>query len=179
MRERGNEGRGGTYAGSRPASGLSKNRRSAFRGPPPSYFREGGGGGGGAQSSSTAGTGQGQENGQWEGTYGPASPFAQANDFDSSGVYKTQTHEDERRDRRREAAAQAAINEMEQEADFWVRFVIVTVIVVGGVSVGTLVVGMWDRPGGGVGGGGGLVRGDGSLRKINHSGLKNRNGEKR
>ena len=30
----------GTYAGSRPASGLSK-RRSAFRGPPPSYFAHG------------------------------------------------------------------------------------------------------------------------------------------
>ena len=143
-RVRNNEGRGGTYAGSRPASGLSR-RRSAFRGPPPSYFR-----------------GSGTNEQEWTGNYGPSSSFAQSADFDPSRVFKTQTIEDERRDRRREAAAQAAIQEMESTGDFWVRFVVVTVIVVGGVSIGSLVVGMWERPIGGSGGG--MVRGDGTRR---------------
>ena len=157
---RGNEGRGGTYAGSRAPSGLSK-RRSAFKGPPPSYFKHGQG----ARSESRGGMGgpgQGQGPGQayYEGNYGPTSSFEQTGDFDPSRVYKTQTIEDERRERRREAAAQAAIREMEQEGDFWVRFVIVTVIVVGGVSIGSMLVHLWDRPTGG-----GMVKGDGSLRK--------------
>ncbi|RMZ77511.1 hypothetical protein DV737_g4329, partial [Chaetothyriales sp. CBS 132003] len=86
------EKRSGTYAGSRPASGLSK-RRSAFRGPPPSYFRHGGGGSGGGGAAA----------GAWE---------------------------------------------MEDAGNFWARFVIVSVIVVGGVSVGSLVGGYWNqRPG--------------------------------
>ncbi|RMD44845.1 hypothetical protein DV735_g400, partial [Chaetothyriales sp. CBS 134920] len=48
--------------------------------------------------------------------------------------------------------------------NFWARFLIVTVIVTGGVSVGSLVGSYWDqRPRGG------LVRGDGTLRRASTS----------
>ena len=154
----GNEGRGGTYAGSRPASGLSK-RKGVFRGPPPSYF-----GRKQASGSSAAGNTSGQGQDQYEGAYGPTSSFAQTGDFDSAGVYKTQTFEDMKRNARRQAAAQQAIQDFESSSDFWVRFVMVTTIVVGGVAISGLIISTF----GGVdtrGRKGGMLDGNGSLRK--------------
>jgi len=53
---------------------------------------------------------------------------------------------------------------MEEDSGFWVRFVVVTALLVGGVSVAGLFLAM-----GGMGGStvrkGGLVRGDGSRRE--------------
>ena len=76
-------------------------------------------------------------------------------------MFRTQSVEDERRNRRRSAAAAAAQTAFDEEGEFWARFVMVTLVVVVGVSVSSLVVGMMDaQPKGG-----GMVRGDGTLRR--------------
>ncbi|CAG7944151.1 unnamed protein product [Penicillium nalgiovense] len=102
-----------SYAGSRPASGLSK-RRSAFRGPPPSFYEQGGYGatgrqgqgwaaGGAAGSEFRAGAGAGTKQADpedWEG-------FIHRNPlhhFNAQGHFRTQAAEDRRRRERRKGA---------------------------------------------------------------------------
>lgn len=148
-------GGGGSYAGSRPASGLSK-RRGTFRGPPPSFYAHGGrdppqhSG----HATSTAGAGS---------TTGPGPDFTPPpnTDFDPRPIHRTQTHEDIRRQSRRQAAMAAAQKEMEDDAGFWVRFMMVTGLLIAGVSVAGIFLGL--------GGStsvrkGGLTRADGSRR---------------
>ncbi|KIW91405.1 uncharacterized protein Z519_08301 [Cladophialophora bantiana CBS 173.52] len=144
----GQKSQGGTYAGHRPASGLSK-RRSAFKGPPPSFYAHGGPS---ARTQQTAG--EGHTAGTFNaGAYSEGGPA-----FDARPTFRTQTHEDYRRASRRAAelaAAQAAV----EEDNFWARFIVVSGIIVLGVSVGTIVIHMANTPRGG-----GLIRGDGSRR---------------
>lgn len=142
---------GGTYTGHRPASGLSK-RRSAFKGPPPSFYAHGG------PNASTTKQQAGQPH--MAGTFnaGAYTDSGQTDAaFDARPVYKTQTHEDYRRASRRAAELAAAQAEVEDD-NFWGRFIIVSGIIVLGVTVGTLVIGMANTPRGG------LTRGDGSRR---------------
>lgn len=152
----GARGRSGTYAGSRPATGLSK-RRATFRGPPPSYYqsaarnkeeharRE--------QESYNAGAQAGQfdpsqyaAHGMWDPTFNP------------TPVYKTQTAEDVRRHARRQAEMAAAQQYAEEESNFWARFVMVSGVVAFGVGMGTIISRMSNAPRGG------LLKGDGSKR---------------
>ena len=134
-----------------------------FRGPPPSYSRTSN-----TAGSKNEGTGTGNEaKGGSAYAWGPEPQFSQTADFNSQPVFKTQSAEDERRNRRRSAAAAAAQTAFDEEGEFWARFVMVTVVVVVGVSVGSLVVGMMDsQPKGG-----GMVRGDGTMRR-SESGTK-------
>ncbi|KAI9787468.1 MAG: hypothetical protein M1835_002667 [Candelina submexicana] len=93
-------------AGGRPASGLSK-RRTQFRGPPPSFYRNGGYGSQwtkqqahpGASSSATAASGRNSgQHASSAGTHG-----GWDNDvphFDREGHFRTQEQQDERRRRR-------------------------------------------------------------------------------
>ena len=148
----------GTYAGSRPASGLSK-RRSAFRGPPPSYFAHGR-----RPPNASANNSSSQTSSSSSTSYGAPSWHGETVDYNSEPVYRTQTAEDQRRNTRREAAVAAAIADAEEENDFWAKFVAVSVILVVGITVGTLVISMGASGPGGGGRGGGMVRGDGTLR---------------
>jgi curved DNA-binding protein CbpA len=170
----GEQTRGGTYAGSRAPTGLSR-RRSAFRGPPPSYFRNGQGGSydpnvnpqarqsSASSSASSANTGYDYHPG------GYAPPGTASADFDSAPVYKTQSQEDVRRNARRAAALAEAQEAAEQEGDFWARFVMVSLVLVAAVTIGTLFVGSTHGPVG-KGNSGGLVRGDGTRRKAEEKG---------
>jgi DnaJ domain len=168
MGTRRNKPRGseGGFAGSRPATGLSK-RRGTFRGPPPSYF---GNRAGQAKETNSANnkdnpSSDGNGNGETESSYawGPEPQFPYTTTFNSQPVYRTQTAEDQRRERRNAAAAAAAAAEYDEAGDFWARFVIVTAVVIVGATIGSLVVGIADASGGSRGGG--MVRGDGSLRR--------------
>jgi curved DNA-binding protein CbpA len=97
-----------SYAGSRPASGLSK-RRSAFHGPPPSFYEQGGYGGTGRRTQGFApgtGTGTGTEGEagrknadpeDWEG-FIRRNPLGH---FNARGHFRTQVKEDARRRERR------------------------------------------------------------------------------
>jgi hypothetical protein len=85
-----------------------------------------------------------------EGQFDPA--------FDATPVYRTQTHEDYRRQSRRAAEIAAAQASADDESNFWGRFVIVSGILVLGISLGTLIAGFTRTPKGG------LTRGDGSRR---------------
>ncbi|EXJ77687.1 hypothetical protein A1O3_09916 [Capronia epimyces CBS 606.96] len=138
-----------THAGHRPPSGLSR-RRSAFKGPPPSFYAHG------KPSANTTNQARANQAGTFnasayteEGKWDP--------DFDARSTYKTQTLEDYRRANRR--AAEMAAAQAEVEADnFWGRFLTVASVIVLSVTVGTVVVGMANTPRGG------LTRGDGSRR---------------
>ncbi len=57
----------------------------------------------------------------------------------------------------------AAQKEMEEDAGFWVRFVVVTGLLIGGVSVAGVFLGVGGMTGSSVGKGG-LTRADGSRR---------------
>jgi curved DNA-binding protein CbpA len=151
----------GSYAGSRPASGLSK-RRGAFRGPPPSFYAHGN------PSARTARQSSG-DGGQRDGTADPggfdASRYTDPGQFDpefnASKIFRTQTQEDARRQNRRNAEM-AKIQEA-LEADhgaFWGRFFVITGILSIGVIAGTLASGAGKSRGS-------LVRGDGSRRDTN------------
>lgn len=129
--------KGASYAGSRPASGLSK-RRGQFRGPPPSFYAHGGYGNRkapeGGPSSSTAGG--------WSEEDPTAFIFRNpVNHFNAQGHYKTQTAEDARRQERRSKAMGAALNEqyIGSRGDFAVRFIIVCGILVGAGSMTGLI----------------------------------------
>ncbi|KAJ9303700.1 hypothetical protein DTO217A2_6809 [Paecilomyces variotii] len=95
-----------SYVGSRPASGLSK-RRGPFRGPPPSFYAHGGygrtgrtGAGAGASSSSSAARGGAGATSSEE---DPTSFINQnpVHHFNARSHFRTQSAEDERRQRRR------------------------------------------------------------------------------
>jgi curved DNA-binding protein CbpA len=157
----GGPGHRGSYAGSRPASGLSK-RRGAFRGPPPSFYAHGNPSANTARQASGSG-------GQGDGTVDPggfdASRYTDPGQFDPafdpSRVFRTQTQEDARRQNRRNAEM-AKIQEA-LEADqgaFWGRFFVITGILSIGVIAGTLASGAGKSRGS-------LVRGDGSRRDTN------------
>jgi curved DNA-binding protein CbpA len=182
---------GGTYAGSRAPTGLSK-RRSAgiFRGPPPSYFAQGGGGayqpgrnpysrgpdGEAASSSNSNYTYNGNSNSDAYPGNGDGSGSFTADpqhDFDSSGVFRTQTHEDRKRNARRAAAMAAAQAAAEEDGDFWARFVIISCTLLGGLMIGSLLVGTGGGSGSGSGRkAGGMVRADGSRRDREREGQK-------
>jgi len=147
----------GTYAGHRPPSGLSK-RRSPFKGPPPSYF---------AQGNMSANTARPEKasspssSSYQAGTFNAAAFTPEGRydpHFDASRVFRTQTHEDMRRANRRAAELAAAQQEIEDRDNFWARFVIVTFVMIFGVTVGSLIVGRANTPKGG------LTRADGSRR---------------
>lgn len=136
---------GATYAGSRPASGLSK-RRTAFRGPPPSFYAHGGYG--------RTGTRQQPQGGHYTSPGGPASQGAQSSEdptsfinnnpvwhFDAKGHYKTQAAEDARRKERRSQQIQREreILEAERGGSFLLRFFIVSGILVVTAAFGALV----------------------------------------
>lgn len=145
--------KGASYAGSRPASGLSK-RKGAFRGPPPSFYAHGGYGnhargkhphqqgqaGPGASAGGAAGAGK-----KWEDA-DPTS-FIDRNNvyhFNARGHYRTQTAEDNRREERRSRAMGAELNDqyIGNRGDFAVRFVIVCVMLAGAVAL----TGMYRAP---------------------------------
>ncbi|KAJ5193916.1 Heat shock protein DnaJ [Penicillium cf. griseofulvum] len=105
-----------SYAGSRPASGLSK-RRTAFRGAPPSFYEQGGygatgrqaqgwaagNGGAGAGFGASAGAGAGAKHADpedWEG-FIRRNPLSH---FNAQGHFRTQSAEDKRRRERRQEA---------------------------------------------------------------------------
>ncbi|KAL8745591.1 MAG: hypothetical protein Q9190_002274 [Brigantiaea leucoxantha] len=102
-----------TPFGSRPASGLSR-RRTQFRGPPPSFYRNGGWGSHGAKrqsqaetaSSGSTNTASGFANSGTSSDGGFGSESAQANwsndvpHFDHEGHFRTQERQDQRRRRR-------------------------------------------------------------------------------
>lgn len=148
-----------SYAGSRPATGLSK-RRSAFKGPPPSFYSHGKPSANTAQhaqSSSSAGP-----NPHVAGTFN-AGAFTQPgyhdSAFNASSVYKTQTHEDYRRANRRAAEVAAVQALAEDEGNFWGRFIVVSGILVLSVSLASLIAARSHPTGKG-----GLTRADGSRR---------------
>ena len=147
---------GSGFAGSRPATGLSK-RRSTFRGPPPSFS-----GGRPSGSQSQQGSEEASGSSSYAYAWGPEPQFQQSSDFNPQPVYRTQTVEDQRREQRRAAAAAAAAQaEYDEDGDFWSKFVIVTVVIIVGTTVGGIVASTFDtKPRGG-----GMVRGDGSLRR--------------
>lgn len=137
---------GATYAGSRPASGLSK-RRTAFRGPPPSFYAHGGYGARQQQQ-------QGAPGGHYTSTGGPASQGAQSSEdptsfindnpvwhFNAKAHYKTQAAEDARRKERRSQQMQREreILEAEKGGSFVLRFAIVSGILLVTAAFGALV----------------------------------------
>lgn len=79
--------------------------------------------------------------------------------FDSSSVYKTQTHEDYRRANRRAAEAAAMQAMAEDEGNFWTRFIVVGGILVLSVTFASFIAAK-SMPAGK----GGLVKADGSRR---------------
>ncbi|PWY86221.1 DnaJ-domain-containing protein [Aspergillus heteromorphus CBS 117.55] len=127
---------GASYAGSRPASGLSK-RRGTFKGPPPSFYAHGGyGSTGRRQPGATAGGGAaaGGEGGRAKKVNQEEDPtaFIERNNvwhFNAKGHYRTQTREDERRYERRSRAMGSSINE--QYIGTSVSYVLRVVVVCG------------------------------------------------
>ncbi|KAJ5143987.1 uncharacterized protein N7515_002774 [Penicillium bovifimosum] len=105
-----------SYAGSRPASGLSK-RRSAFHGPPPSFYEQGGYGGTGRRGQGfAAGTGTGTGTGEggkntdpedWEG-FIRRNPLGH---FNAREHFRTQVKEDARRRERRRREGRRRLDE--------------------------------------------------------------------
>lgn len=164
-RHHGAGGSSSSYAGSRPASGLSK-RRSVFKGPPPSFYAHG-------KPSENRRQHQHQDHqhqqhqqqqaGSQAGTFN-ASSYAEPGSwdpaFDSASVFKTQTHEDYRRANRR-AAEMAAIREAaEDDSGLWTRFIMVSGVIVLGISLATLVSSKVNSSSKG-----GLVKSDGTRRQ--------------
>lgn len=148
-----------SYAGSRPATGLSK-RRSAFKGPPPSFYTHGNPSSHTAQqaqSSSSSGAGPHMAGTFNAGAY--TDPGYHDPMFNTSSVYKTQTHEDYRRANRRAAEVAAAQALAEDEGNFWTRFIVVSGILVLSVTFASFIAAKSMPTGKG-----GLTRADGSRR---------------
>ena len=144
-------GHTGSYAGSRPPSGLSK-RRGTFRGPPPSFYAHGGAKAG--NSSQASNSSQGPQ----AGSFDPSSYSSNYDpDFDPDPVYRTQSVEDSRRNTRRQAEMARAQAELDDDGNFWGRFVLVTGVIVGAISLGSVIAGAGGTKGG-------MTRGDGSKR---------------
>ncbi|KEF52671.1 uncharacterized protein A1O9_11088 [Exophiala aquamarina CBS 119918] len=149
-----------TYAGSRPATGLSK-RRSAFKGPPPSFYAHGNPSAHTAQQTQSSSSATGP-NHHKAGTFNAGAytdPGHYDSAFNSSAVYKTQTHEDYRRTNRRAAEAAAMQAMAEDEGNFWTRFIVVGGILVLSVTFASFIAAT-SMPSGR----GGLVKADGSRR---------------
>lgn len=136
-----------TYAGSRPASGLSK-RRGPFRGPPPSFYAHGGYGATGrtsASSGTNAGAGAGAPGGAASGAdFGDAEAFVDQNPvshFNARSHFRTQAAEDARRKLRRSREmrrASARVGDYEGGGDLAMRFIVVCGILL--TAVGTAAV---------------------------------------
>ena len=138
-------GHTGSYAGSRPASGLSK-RRGTFRGPPPSFYAQGGYGTtshtGPRPDPSSSRPNTGDRSNVNEESTGPR-PFTDQplnGEFNPEPTRRTQAAEDSRRLSRRqqqlaEAQAYAAAH------DFWARVLVVVGILVGAGAVGGILAG--------------------------------------
>ncbi|RAH84144.1 DnaJ-domain-containing protein [Aspergillus japonicus CBS 114.51] len=137
--------KGASYAGSRPASGLS-NRRGQFRGPPPSFYAHGGYGrtgrtapGPGAGSGGGGGDAAGQSSSTAANDEDPTA-FIHRNTvhhFNARGHYKTQSAEDIRRKERRQKAMEAALKEQYIGSPWGaaMRFAAVCGILVGAATV--------------------------------------------
>ncbi|KAE8556435.1 hypothetical protein EYB25_001136 [Talaromyces marneffei] len=133
---------GATYAGSRPASGLSK-RRTAFRGPPPSFYAHGGYGRATRQQAPGGAYNGASGTGKQRSDEDPMS-FINHNPvwhFNAQGHYKTQKAEDARRKERRSQQIQREreILEAERGGSLVLRFVIVSGILVVTAVFGGLV----------------------------------------
>ncbi|KAJ6085812.1 hypothetical protein N7486_004183 [Penicillium sp. IBT 16267x] len=108
--------KGGSYAGSRPASGLSK-RRGTFHGPPPSFYDQGGYGATGRTGREGAYAGSSDEFGETRKKEDdPEDPmgFIYRNPlrhFNAQAHFKTQSAEDKRRIERRRKAKREAFKE--------------------------------------------------------------------
>jgi curved DNA-binding protein CbpA len=146
-------GHTGSYAGSRPPSGLSR-RRGAFHGPPPSFYAHGGSAPKNTSSASSSASGGPSPGGTFDANQYSSNPDA---NFDASSTFKTQSQEDIRRQSRRAAALAAAAAQMEDDSNFWARFFVVTGVILGAITIGTIVSGMGSPKGG-------MTRGDGSRR---------------
>ena len=146
-------GHTGSYAGSRPPSGLSK-RRGAFHGPPPSFYAHGGSSPKNTSSASSSASSGPASGGAFDANQYSSNPDP---NFDPSPTFKTQSQEDVRRQSRRAAAMAAAAAQMEDDSNFWARFFIVTGVILGAITVGTIVNGMGSAKGG-------MTRADGSRR---------------
>ncbi|KAL5363643.1 hypothetical protein BJX96DRAFT_120879 [Aspergillus floccosus] len=136
--------KGASYAGSRPASGLS-NRRGPFRGPPPSFYAHGGFGGrkpppgagahaGGAGGASAAGRSAGNRAEDDPTSFIDRNPI---HHFNARGHYRTQSAEDARRAERRSRAMGSALNDqyIGTRSDFALRFIVVCSMLVGAVAL--------------------------------------------
>ncbi|GES62630.1 DnaJ domain protein [Aspergillus terreus] len=135
--------KGASYAGSRPASGLSK-RRGPFRGPPPSFYAHGGFGGrkpppgAGAHAAGGAAGAAGRSAGN-RAEDDPTS-FIDRNPihhFNARGHYRTQSAEDARREERRSRAMGSALNDqyIGTRGDFALRFIVVCGMLAGAVAL--------------------------------------------
>jgi len=146
----------GTYAGSRPATGLST-RRGTFRGPPPSFYRSAAANNEEHARREQEAYNAGAQAGQFD-----ASQFAEAGrwdpTFNPAPIHRTQSAEDQRRQQRRQLAMAAAQQYADEESNFWARFIVVSAIVAFGVGVGTIINRLSASPRGG------LLRADGSKR---------------
>ncbi|KAL6714916.1 hypothetical protein ACLMJK_007176 [Lecanora helva] len=131
-----------TPFGSRPASGLSK-RRTQFKGPPPSFYRNGGWGRHGARRQSqadaaaqaaNAGAGAGNSNG---GGFGPGQGFAGLHDdvphFDRKGHIRTQVRQEQRWSRRAQREGGTHVD----GGGVLVKFALISSVVVFAISVPT------------------------------------------
>ncbi|KAJ5238540.1 hypothetical protein N7468_003159 [Penicillium chermesinum] len=140
--------KGGSYAGSRPASGLS-NRRGTFRGPPPSFYEQGGYGRTGRTAEGSSSGGGGFSSASFSGKKGPqADPedpmgFIQRNPlehFNAREHFRTQQKEDMRRGARRARAARAAWAKVQDEelaasSQFSIIRVILLLSILGGSAI--------------------------------------------
>lgn len=143
---------GTTYAGSRPASGLSQ-RRGPFRGPPPSFYQQGGYGrsgrtasaaGGGGGAGARTGTRSGSDSGAGSSGSGAAGGAGSGDDedptafidrntvyhFNARGHFRTQSAEDARRQNRRYKEMGADVHEKSGNTFIW-RFLAVCGILFG------------------------------------------------
>ena len=134
----------GSYAGSRPASGLSK-RRGSFKGPPPSFYQQGGKRAESAygpgeyqhsnkQPNANAGTTGGGQNDFTSSEYSNGSN----GDFNMDFTQRAQAEEDSRRTTRRQEALRRAELEMEDAGSFWVRFAVVSAMLGGTIFLSTI-----------------------------------------
>ncbi|KAK5044968.1 hypothetical protein LTR84_010340 [Exophiala bonariae] len=149
-----------SYAGSRPATGLSK-RRSAFKGPPPSFYAHGKPSANTAQQAQSSSSSGGDQH--MAGTFNASSytdPGYHDPAFNASAVFKTQTHEDYRRANRRAAEVAAVQALAEDEGNFWTRFIVVSGILVLTVTFASFIASK-SVPRSGKGG---LLKADGSRR---------------
>lgn len=137
----------GSYAGSRPASGLSK-RRGPFRGPPPSFYTHGGYGARGTRPGQTTASASAAAAGSTTGkTEEDPTSFIKHNPvghFNAQGHYRTQAAEDARRQQRKMRELGLADRDVGSETGgLMLRFLIVCGILAGAGAVA----GLFQTPG--------------------------------